>query len=501
MFRTLYRKLLWLFLVFGAVMVLIFILVMRFSHETYHLEFDQTVNRELAKTYLEENLLRDGQSRTTESFRKMLSELARINPSVDLYLLDARGTILAASVPEEQLARRTVNLAPIVSFVRGATLLPILADNPRDLHGREIFSAAPITTPRSVARYLYIVLHREHGTSVDQLRTTYAINEGVGVLLAAVALAVGASLLFLRLLTRRLAVLGSAMERFRGSDFSDLPQVSLPRDSLRGDEIDQLNRLFLELASRVRAQMAELQHTDEMRREFFTNVSHDLRTPLTTLRAHLETLVGDPPLAPQEQRAFLTVALKQCRRLIHLVQQLLQMAKLEAHQVRVDLQPFQLAELLQDVVMKFEPSARLSNVTLHAELAAGTPLVHADIGLIERVLDNLIENAIRQSLPGARVIVALLPSTSQVRVEVRDNGPGIAPADQPRIFDRFYRGDVSRSSESGHAGLGLPIVKEILRLHGASIDFTTGDRGTTFSFALPQAPPRHAVVGPSTATG
>lgn len=487
MFRTLYRKLLWLFLGFGAVMVLVFILLMRFSHETYHLELDQTVNRELAKNYLEDRLLRNGQPQTSTALRQAFVELARINPSIDLYLLDAQGNILAASVPEEQLARRGVGLAPIVAFVRGASPLPILADNPRNLRGREIFSAAAITTSPSAARFLYVVLHREHGTSADQLRTTYAINEGVGVLLAAVALAVGASLLFLRLLTRRLAVLGTTMEHFRHSEFTELPPASPPRDDPRGDEIDRLNRLFLELAERVRSQVAELQRTDEMRREFFTNISHDLRTPLTTLQAHLETLASNATLSVPEQHAFLSVALKQCRRLIHLVQQLLEIAKLEADQVPVDMEPFQLAELVQDVVIKFEPSARLSKVTVHTEFANGIPLVRADIGLIERVLDNLIDNAIRQSPAGSWVVVAIRPSPVQVNVEVRDNGPGIGPENQPRIFDRFFRADASRPSDSGHAGLGLSIVKEILRLHEVSIAFTTSRLGTTFSFALPLA--------------
>ena len=487
MFRTLHRKLLWLFLGFGTVMVIIFIMVMRFSHETYHLEFDQTVNHDLARSYLEASPLLQGAPLSTEKMMGVLVELARINQSIDLYILDADGAILAASVAQEQLARRRIALDPVTAFLGGTAALPILGDDPRDGRGRQVFSAARISSPDSAARYLYVVLHRrQHGTSADQLKATYAINEGVGALVAAVVLAVGASLIFLRLLTRRLAVLGSAMEHFRHTDFTQLPSASPSRDDPRSDEIDHLNRLFLELASRVRGQMAELQRTDEMRREFLANVSHDLRTPLTILQAHLETLTGKEGLSAQEQRAFLGVAAMQCRRLVHLVQQLLEIAKLEALQVPIAPEPFQLAELIQDVVMKFETSAERVQVTLAAEYPTEAPLVFADIGLIERALDNLIDNAIRYSPVGGRVVVAALPTRAHMRVEVRDNGAGIAAEDRARVFDRFYRGDSSRSSESGHAGLGLSIVKGILRLHSVDIDFVTNDRGTTFFFLLPQ---------------
>ena len=488
MFRTLYRKLLLLFLGFGAVMTVVFILVMRFSHETYHLEFDQTVNRDLARSYIEQHLLQTGAAQAVDQLRSTLVDLARINQSIDLYALDDKGEIVAASVADATLGRRRVALEPVLAFLAEGAVLPILGDDPRDARGRAAFSSARVAVPGSAARYLYVILHRrDGGSSADQLKTTYAIHESVGVLIAAVALAVAASLLFLRLLTRRLRLLGSAMESFRESNFTQLPAAGPSREERSGDEIEQLNGLFVQLASRVRSQMTELQRTDAMRRDFLANVSHDLRTPLTVLQAHLEILAVKEGLSHQEQRGFLEVAIRQCRRLIHLVQQLLELAKLDALQVRIVAEPFQLAELVQDVVMKFASTAGRTDVKLEAEYPTEAPLVLADVGLIERVLDNLIDNAIRHSPSGGRVVVAAVLVTGAIRIEVRDDGAGIANADRQQVFDRFYRGDPSRSSDSGNAGLGLSIVKGLLQLHRVEIDFTTSSCGSTFVFSLPLA--------------
>ena len=305
-------------------------------------------------------------------------------------------------------------------------------------------------------------------------------------MLAATVLAIAGSILFLRLLTRGLGALQQDLERFRDSRFEELPAFERERAPHMDDEIGRLRRLFVGLAERIRGQMQELQKTDETRRELLANVSHDLRTPLTTLQAHLETLLMKEDLPDEERRAYLAITLQQCRRLVKLVEQLLQLARLDAHQVTLSAEPFQLAELVQDVMMKFALAARNAGITLGVEMPQWVPLVSGDIALIERVIDNLIDNALRYAGSGGRVSVRLRAQPQTVRVEVHDTGPGIPEGDRARVFDRFYRGDKSRLSQSGHAGLGLAIARGILELHGSSIDFTSGPgEGTTFFFELP----------------
>jgi signal transduction histidine kinase len=497
--RTLFAKLLLLFLAFGALMTGVFIVVMRVSHEAYHLEFEQTVNRDLAQQYVAANLLVREPPLTAHNFAGSLHRITEINPNIDVYVLDPRGDILAASVSSGAIARKRVELESIARFLDGRREFPVLGDDPADPRRREVFSVAPLSIPNCAAAYLYIVLNRhEQASAATQLKTSYAISEGAGVILAATILAIAASILFLRLLTRRLTALQQDIERFRDSRFVEVPEFERERDQPVDDEIGRLRRLFVQLAERIRGQMQDLQKTDETRRELLANVSHDLRTPLTTLQVHLETLSLKEDLSREERRGYLAIALQQCRRLVRLVEQLLELARLDAHQVTLLPESFQLAELVHDVVIKFALAARRAGITLGVERPEWVPLVTGDIGLIERVVDNLIENGLRYASSGGRVTVRLQVQSHSVRVEVHDTGPGIPKGERARVFDRFYRGDKSRSSESGNAGLGLSIARSILELHDCSIDFVSDPHeGTTFFFELPMVLTDHsATEGP-----
>lgn len=484
--QTLFGRLLVVFLGFGLVMTLALLLVMQVSHRVYHLELDQTVNRELASRYVAANFLLTDAPLTAATLHRGLGKLSAANPDVDIYLLDPAGAIVASSVPAAEWRRRSVGLSPLHALLAGGSP-PILGDDPRDATGREVFSVAPMAIPDCPATFLYIVLHRgEHAAGAARLRTLYAVGEGAGVLLLAATLAVALSVFVVRLLTRRLAVLDAAMRRFEesgGGSAPDAPHAGTDG----GDEIDRLAAAFRRLATQLESQMHALQSTDAMRRDVLANVSHDLRTPLTTLQTHLEALQADDGnLAPDERREYVAVALRQARRLIRLVAQLLEAAKLDAAQVRVEPEPFALGELLQDVAQKFALAAEQRGVTVSLDAAGDVPWVVGDVALIERVLDNLIDNALRHSPAGGRVELSLATHGAHVTVAVTDSGPGLAPEDAARIFERFYRGDRSRSGVTGHAGLGLSIVKSILELHGSRIDVDgRPGRGARFWFDLP----------------
>lgn len=493
MFRTLYRRLLIVILAFGLAMTVIFALILLGSHEAFHVEAEQTVNRNLARQYAAARLLITNEPLTVNNFHEGIRNLARLNPEVDIYLVDDDGQIVASSLSTEQWARRRIDMEPIRAFLGDATPLPIFGDDPRDASHEEIFSAAPVAIEGCPARYLYVVLNRNrYDTEVLQLRRTYTVNESLGLLVSCGLFALIATLVLIRSLTRRLTALKSDMELFQASTVADEIEPNRRLTPAGGDEIERLTTLFGSLSARIRTQMEALRRTDDMRRDMVANISHDLRTPLTTMQAHLDTLLlKDDELTAAERREYLSIAIRQCRRLGHLVGQLLELAKLEAGQVVARPEPFQLAELLQDISQKFTLSAAHKDVRLRAEYPHELPLVVADIGLIERVLDNLIENAVAHSRAGGAVTLrAGAVSGDRVRLEVEDTGPGIPEADQARIFERFYRGDRSRPSSSGHAGLGLAIAKGILGLHGIAIAVHSKvGVGTRFGFELPAREP------------
>jgi len=194
----------------------------------------------------------------------------------------------------------------------------------------------------------------------------------------------------------------------------------------------------------------------------------------------------DAALPPAQRRKFLTIVLGNVRRLSKLVDELFELTKLEAKQLKLNLEPFSLPELVQDVLMKFVPTAKSRRISLKCKLHRNLPFVMGDIALIERVLANLIENALRHTDPGGEVRVNVDRLPASLRVKVSDTGCGIAPEHLPHVFDRFYRGDKTRSPDSGGSGIGLAIAKSILEHHETEISVESAvDRGTTFAFELP----------------
>src|SRR5712691_1742126 len=477
--KTLYAKLaavlLALFCVIGGIYVALTMLTTRL----YIDEVNQKLNRTLAATLAREKpLMKNGQI-DRAMLHQVFDALMAVNPDIEIYLLDPQGKILAFSAPPGRVKRSSISLEPILKFIGGGRL-PIKGDDPRDPARQKIFSAVPL----SGGGYLYVILGgEEYDSVVQQLRGSYILQLSAVAAVAAVVFALVAALLLFNALTRRLRTLAQSMETFKRSDFS--ADVRLPEyRPAGGDEVDRLTQTFEEMSARIILQVNKLKEIDLLRRELIANVSHDLRTPLASLQGYLDTLLlKEGQLTSEEQRRFLETASRHSERLGKLVAELFELAKLDAQVTPIRVEPFSMAELVQDVVMKFQLRAEQAGVTLKAEVTPELPLVSGDIALMERVLENLLDNAIRYTPTGGRVIVSIVRQDGKLSVRVSDTGRGIAEENLPYIFDRFYRGDTA--DRDGGAGLGLAIAKRILELHGSSLEAQSRvNVGTTFVFQV-----------------
>ena len=241
------------------------------------------------------------------------------------------------------------------------------------------------------------------------------------------------------------------------------------------------------MADRVASQAAALAAKEREQRELLANVSHDLRTPLASIQGYLELLLlGHASLASAEARNHLETAVRQSERLGRLVADLFELTRLESGEARAKPEEFALAELAHDVAQKFAADAARRGVRLEARVVAAPSApqlrVRADIGLVERVLDNLVENALRHTPAGGRVILGVdRVEPGWVRFTVADTGPGF-PADQlPGLFDRF-----TKSEMSGGSGLGLAIARDLVLAHGGAIEAANRpEGGAAVSFRLP----------------
>jgi signal transduction histidine kinase len=224
-----------------------------------------------------------------------------------------------------------------------------------------------------------------------------------------------------------------------------------------------------------------------LRRELIANVSHDLRSPLASLRGYIETLLlKEQTLTQSERRSYLEIALHQAQHMQALISELFELARLDFQGYRIEREPVQLGELARDVAQKFELAAQRKQVELRAEIEPGLGLVRADIGLIERSLSNLLDNALAHTPARGHVVLSVQEHDQRVTLRVSDNGSGIPSADLPRIFERFYRVDKARSRSDAGTGLGLAIVKRIVELHDSRIEVASElGRWTAFWFDLP----------------
>ncbi|MFQ5457242.1 MAG: ATP-binding protein [Myxococcota bacterium] len=238
--------------------------------------------------------------------------------------------------------------------------------------------------------------------------------------------------------------------------------------------------------------VTETRRLEKMRSDFIANVSHELKTPLTAIRGYAETLSETPPGDPAQSLNFLRTILRHANRLSALVDDLLELSRIEGGEAPLNPEPVELAPCVNRVLQAVAPGARRRNVSFTAAIDDSLPAIHADPRALETILSNLVNNAAKYADEGGHVTVRARAEEGTVRIEVADSGPGIPPEHLPRLFERFYRVDASRSREQGGTGLGLAIVKHLCQALGgrAEVDSAPG-RGSVFGVVLPaaQTPP------------
>ncbi|NOX76691.1 MAG: HAMP domain-containing protein [Gammaproteobacteria bacterium] len=364
------------------------------------------------------------------------------------------------------------------------------------MNRQKVFSVAEIPGDDSPAGYLYVILEGEaFDSATEMVRGSYILSFATTGLGIGLLLALAAGLTAFAFLTRRLRTLTRVMRGYGETDTQGNSETAslarYPEPAQPRDEIDQLGLTFNQMAERIDQQLEALKQTDAKRREMIANVSHDLRTPLTSLHGYLETLLlKGETLSASERKKYLQIATAQSTQLNRLIGELFELAKLDSSETLLNIEPFSLAELVQDMAHTFSIKAEKQNIQLRTEHSGNLPFAYGDIALIQRVLDNLIENALRYTPAGGCITLSLNSDSDHIMVKVADTGQGIPVEEIPHIFDRFYRLQKSRAqNKTGneqHAGLGLAIVKRIIDLHGGAIRAQSRpDHGAEFSFALP----------------
>jgi len=281
-------------------------------------------------------------------------------------------------------------------------------------------------------------------------------------------------------LTDRIRLLDRAAHSIAEGEFN------IRIDSQGRDEISALAGSFNQMAEQLQSAAQKQKEVETLRRDLIAWVSHDLQTPLASIRAIIEALADGVVDDPDTAQRYLRTAQKDISALSSLIDDLFEMAQIDAGGLRLEREYNSLSDLISDTLESFSELAARGQVQLDGSVDPGVDPVLMDVQGIGRVLNNLVGNALRHTSSGGVVQVQAHPCLEGVRVEIRDTGEGIQPEDLSLVFERFYRGEKSRNRATGGAGLGLAIAKGIVEAHGGQISVeSTPGQFTRFHFTLP----------------
>ncbi|HKX44877.1 MAG TPA: HAMP domain-containing sensor histidine kinase [Burkholderiaceae bacterium] len=476
----------------------------RFEHETAYRRGSAFLMR-VAATY--DNLF-EMHERAPDELRTWLRNMVLFEPDTQLYLLDLQGVVLASSGSAKLAPGFRVAIEPVLKAIGQPDAAYVMGDDPERMDADAVVAVQPvrrvmIRPDAPVAGYLYLVLHTEQLPADRWAALRMSLTRPALWLVAAVCASTTLlAALIIVSVTRPLRRLTDAVGTISTHGLADdgaAAQAAFGAIKSSGDEFGQLKSAFDMMLATLRRQWSELRRLDHFRREGVSNLSHDLRSPLTATVACLETLEArwNNPVEGADRR-LIEIALRNTRNAARLVQALGDLAKLDEPEFDLRPEVVDAGELLADICLRFADRAVRQGVTLRAaepDASAAPPVAQVDVELFERAIANLVDNALKFCPAGSAITLSARVDTDDggarwVRVQVADTGPGIPSADLPHLFDRFYqsRQSVAPATGEGGKGLGLAIVKRIAELHGGDVGVSsTPGLGTDVVLSVPAA--------------
>lgn len=485
---SLYQRLsLSLLLVFIAITTVFYFWSQQLEQQTRY-ESEQNLHLSLAASLAHDNPLLQQGIYDHDALENLFHTLMILGPAFEFYFVDPEGNILTYSAESSLVKRKKIDLVPIIQLTHNQAPLPIYGDDPRHLTRRKIFSAAPVFNASKLQGYLYVIVAGEkYDSAYAQIQSNKKAEFSLVLAITAIFFLFIVMMVLFRYFTNPLRQLINDMQTIKNAGFDQSAVTFKAWKPDSQNEVHQLGTVFQQMVKQINSQFEQLKQTDVHRRELLADISHDLRTPLASLQGYVETIAlkGDE-LKGAERQSYIETALKNARQLKSLIDQIFELAHLDGGQVSLNLETFNLGELLYDVVAKFSLNAQQKHISISINPRYCDVQVYSDIGKLERVLSNLIENALRHTSERGEIILQVEElNENQCRVFVKDNGTGISSEEVAYIFDARYRASNATQKNGKHNGLGLAITKKLLELLQSDIKVnSTLGEGTSFSFNL-----------------
>ncbi len=470
--------------IFFFAFLLIYTLVIGFVFIKSAVSFEKEVNQQLNKG-IAAQIAKDASPFLNGSVDKTnMQDLAHylmtVNPSIEIYVLDEMGNILTFVAPNKVVQLKKVSVEPIIKFIESKGSKFIQGDDPRNPGRQKVFSAAPVLENNQLLGYIYVILaSQEYDGMVSNAQNSSFLQLAIKTLVIILFISLVIGIIIFRITTKNLSHLIEVFRRYKAGDMK--ARIQLPSAN---SEYTVIEKTFNDMADSLEQKIVQIHEVDDFRKELIANISHDLRTPIASILGYTELLIDkNETLSAPDRAKYLSIIESNSNKMKKQIQDLFELSKLESAHYKLHLEPLHLGELITDISNKYKLLANNRGINLNTIFSRDLPTIQADIALMDRVIQNLVDNALKFSKSGDTINIEIGQSADKILVKISDTGEGIPEEDLPYIFDRFR---IGKNNETSTSGLGLAIVKKIVELQHLAIHVVSKENtGTTFTLEIP----------------
>jgi signal transduction histidine kinase len=479
---TIFRRIAALIFILITGLGLLFMSITYLSTTTYHEASTQLLNKDVAAHIAKFTSPFEGEKVNPRKADSVFYNAMVINPSAEVYFLDTNGKVMAYHSPKKEIRLWTVPLRPIKEYIGKKGAIFIRGADPKDLHQKKIFSASEVKSANKKLGYIYVILGSKKSQGlVDILYGNHIMKLAITAFIAVILLSVFLSILYLKRMQKSFLRMITVVERFERGDYTARFNLN------EKDELLPVTQAFNKMADLLSTTITKLTKSEEERKTFIATISHDLRTPLSIARGYTETLMlkretGD--VTKEEQKHYSQLIYNKMLQIENMVKQLFELSKMESIEFKPKFEPFVLSEIVDESVNTFQMMAKERKVGLECVQCLQHVWVNADIRMMERVIQNLVENALKSTPEGGKVIASILTDGNSVIFKVENSGNPL-PHDLLRWVNQFESDKELMNNRPAKLGLGLLIVKKILLLHTSNLSAGYENGSNIFSFSLP----------------
>jgi signal transduction histidine kinase len=459
---------------------ILFISITYLSTTNFHQASTQLLNKDVAAHIATFTSPFQNDSINTKKADSVFYNAMVLSPSAEVYFLDTSGKVIAYHAKKADIKQWNLPLTNLKKLIASKGEAYIKGPDPKDPGNDKIFSAAEVIGKSGNLGYIYVIL--ASNKSVSNLLSSYVGSFLVKVFFIIIALSILIAFLYLRRIERSFNDVMLVLDKFQNGDLEARFKTKEHND------LGEITQAFNKMADLLVYNINSLKKSEKERKNFITNISHDLRTPLSIARGYIETLMikkSNNDLSISEQETYVHIILNKIQQMDEMVNQLFELSRIDAVEFKAAKEPFVLSEIVQEMVKNFQLIAKQKNIDLKCTQCQYHVWINADVSMMERVVQNLVQNAVNNTPENGVIQIALSIENEELILKIQNTGRPM-PEDLLKWINNSKEENRLTADWSSTSGIGLLIVKKILQLHGSYLKaYTDNNTGNIFTFGMP----------------